>query len=110
MSEFTDGLLILKTHVVSAQVSLTDLEHPFIVKNLNDRWSAIVFEAPNPEFEPVHSWILKTSQDMPMLDFQHAEDHGWGYKIYHAGEQKASLEVAYGIAEGHKPVLFIMAG
>jgi hypothetical protein len=99
MSEFTDGLLILKTHLLSAQLSLTDLQHPYIVKNLNERWSVVVFESANPEDEPVHAWILKTSHDMPLLYFQHGEDHGWGYKIYAAGDQKASFDVDYGIAE-----------
>ena len=35
-----------------------------------------------------------------MLYFQHSEDHGWGYNLFHSGAEKASLDVNYSIAEG----------
>lgn len=100
MSEFTDGLLIRKSHAFFTQVALTDLTHPYIYKVLNAHWIVITFEDANPQHEPVHSWILRHSQQFPMLWFDHAEDHGWGYKLFHHREEKASLNVEYAISEG----------
>jgi hypothetical protein len=98
MSEFTDGLLILKEHAPLAQTALTNLTHPYIFKNLNEKWSVIVFEDANPQNEPVHSWIVRHSKDFPMLWFSHSADDGWGYELFHAGERKAAFEVSYNIS------------
>lgn len=98
MSEFTDGLLIRKPHAFFAQVALTDLMHPYIYKVLNDHWIVIVFEDSNPQHEPVHSWILRHSQEFPMLYFYHGSDDGWGYRLFHAGKQSAGFEVDYNIS------------
>jgi hypothetical protein len=103
MSEFTDGILILKEHAPLAQAALADLEPPHIFKDLNEKWSAIFTDNVNMEYnpdDPTRTWALRHSHDFPILYFQHAEDHGWGYRLFYAGEEKASLDVSYEISEG----------
>lgn len=100
MSEFTDGVLVLRSAVSPLYPSLADLPHPYIVKHLNERWSVITFEDSNPTHEPVQSWLLGASRHTPLLAFHNAEDHGWGYSLFHGGEAKATLDVNYHIAEG----------
>lgn len=103
MSEFTDGLLVLKEHAPLAQAALADLEPSHIFKDLNDKWSAMFIDSVNMQYnpdDPTRSWALRHSSEFPMLYFQHAEDHGWEYRLFHHGQEKASLVVDYEISEG----------
>jgi hypothetical protein len=92
MSEFNDGLLVLKSDTALVQAALTNLEHRYIFKNLNEKWSVIMLEQPDDAARP---WVEHYSHDFPLLYFYDAEDHGWGYIIFHEGDEKASLEVGY---------------
>jgi hypothetical protein len=103
MSEFTDGLLVLKEHAPLVQAALANLEKPHIYQDLDEKWSAIFIDNVNIHYnpdDPARLWALKHSTDFPMLYFQHSEDHGWGYNLFHEGREKASLDVNYSIPEG----------
>jgi hypothetical protein len=97
MSYFTDGLAVLKSDTPKLQVALSDLKHPYVFADLSEKWVAIVLEQPD---DPARPWVEKYSHEFPMLWFYDAEDHGWGYIIFHEGEEKASLEVSYELDGG----------
>lgn len=51
----------------------------------------------NPD-DPTRLWALRHSANFPMLYFQHAEDHGWSYNLFHNGQEKASVNATYGLS------------
>jgi hypothetical protein len=97
MSYFTDGLAVLKADSPKLQAALADLAHPYLFVDLNAKWVAVVLEQPD---DPARPWVERYSHDFPILWFYDAEDHGWGYIIFHEGEEKASLDVSYEIGYG----------
>lgn len=96
MSYFTDGLAVLKADRPKLQAALADLSHPYLFVDLNAKWVAVVLEQPD---DPARPWVERHSYDFPILWFYDAEDHGWGYIIFHQGEEKASLEVNYDVGD-----------
>jgi hypothetical protein len=92
MSEFTDGLLVLKEHAPLVQAALADLEKPHIFQDLNEKWSVILVEHQLEDDDSVYSWALRHSADFPMLYFENGESV-WSYIIFHVGQEKASVEV-----------------
>lgn len=82
MSEFTDGLLVLKEHASLAQVALVDLEKPHVFQDLNEKWSVILFEQEYEEDDTVYLWALRHSADFPLLYFENGDDY-WSYILFH---------------------------
>jgi len=46
---------LYKEHAPLAQAALTDLENPYIFKDLNEKWSVIALEHPD---DPAYPWVL----------------------------------------------------
>lgn len=95
MSEFTDGVLFLRKYIDKAQDALQSLGQPHRIGELNQQWAAIFVENANPKVDPLRSWMIEQSSSFPLLFFEHGEDHGWGYRIFNEGQEKASLFVDY---------------
>ncbi|SEO63347.1 hypothetical protein [Paenibacillus sp. OV219] len=97
MSEFTAGNLVSIQH-------LEQLErfNPTYKGPLNEKWA--VFFTPNPDIsESPPDDIFAGSNEIPILYFFNAEDHGWGYSIVHEQQVKATFELSYEMEE-----LFLM--
>lgn len=95
MSEFTDGVLVLRKHGDEAQEALKSLNARHKFRDLNAQWSAIFVEEANPKVDPLRSWLIEFSRSFPILFFEHPADHGWGYRIFHGGHETAWLFVSY---------------
>jgi hypothetical protein len=95
MSEFTDGILFLAKHTDVVQVAAQELNQPYIVRKLNEKWASLFPEDSNIVKPELANWLHKHSYTVPFLYFQHAEDHGWGYNIFKNGQEVASLDINY---------------
>jgi hypothetical protein len=95
LSEFTDGVLVLRKHRDKAQEALKSLNARHKFRDVNAQWSAIFVEEANPKVDPLRRWLIEHSRTFPILFFEHPADHGWGYRIFHSGRETASLFVDY---------------
>ena len=95
MSDYTWGVLFLKPNLRPVEQQIQGFVLPFIVRELNDKWGALFVEGDKYEYPPVSPKILEISREIPLLFFQHPEDHGWGYALCNGGAVIALLWVAY---------------
>ncbi len=95
MSEFTDGILFLARHLPQAEEVVSTIGQPYILRSLTDKWGVIFPNMDNMLREEFRSWLMKASERLPLLFFEHPEDHGWGYQVFNGGKQTASLHVSY---------------
>lgn len=95
MSEFTTGLLFLSKHKFKINERLTDKGMPFIIQSLNERWSGLFIEDDWLEKASTVDLMLELSKEVPLLNFQDAEDHGWGYRIFADGRELARFDDDY---------------
>lgn len=100
MSEFTEGILFTNPHEALVQAAAQALGKPYIIHRLNDQWSGLFVDFHYTEREQEHAFLSVLSMKCPVMRFQNAEDHGWGYKIYHEGKVVASVEVEYELKAG----------
>jgi hypothetical protein len=97
MSEFTDGILTLKRDEQALIAALPTFPVPYVQEALNQTWVAIYPKEHNQQ-NPMTKWMFDTSKLMPILSFYNAEDHGWGYTLFHNGKMRAILDVNYELA------------
>ena len=115
MSEFTAGVLYRTTQAEILNPLLEELTTVMIADydTLNDKWwvatlyGEIQFSVAAPldsDREAVNALLaLRTlSRHAPLLYFYNAEDHGWGYRILHQGEETARFDQSY--ESGELPV------
>jgi hypothetical protein len=95
MSEFTDGILFLNKDMEKAEQAANALSQPHLIRKLNEKWGVLLVEHFDIRKPGPANWLRKASQDFPMMYFDNAEDHGWGYNIFHEGREVASLYVNY---------------
>lgn len=91
MSEFTSGFLIEAGNESSISKYARSKS---VTKKINSKWIAYLTEGDND------AGIIEMSFEFPILFFEHAEDHGWGYHIYRNGNIAASLRIDYEVEEG----------
>lgn len=95
MSEFTNGVLFLTRDEAHVAPLAAEAPDEFRVQPLNDRWAVLLLAdgwLGNPA--TVQALAL-LSHKAPLLYFTNAEDHGWGYRLFHQGDETAFVEVSY---------------
>lgn len=103
MSEFTAGLLYLNEDAEQIDLQLDGLEYITDHDVLNDRWNVAILTLdawqalaePGGRNASTVRLILAVSRQAPLLFFYNAEDHGWGYRLYHRGEETARFDLSY---------------
>ncbi|WP_138754588.1 hypothetical protein [Paenibacillus sinopodophylli] len=89
MSEFTSGNLTLTAY--KDQLDQSKLNY---IKELNEEW--VVFFTDDTDIsDNVSDTVLHLSEQLPVLYFYNAEDHGWGYRIFFGRKCLASLDINY---------------
>lgn len=99
MSEFTEGILLLKKHQPLAERAVQELQERHLLRVLNEKWLVLLVQHLNIQGAGLRTWVIKHSHHFPMLHFVYAEDHGWGYNVFANGELSAHLFVSYEIRE-----------
>lgn len=95
MSEFTAGILFRAVRTAAVEAAVRQYPQPYKVRPLNYRWSAL-FLADESLKEPAsQALVQELSQAVPLLQFINAEDHGWGYAIWHQGGERSSFTFSY---------------
>jgi hypothetical protein len=95
MNACDNGVLFLNRHRRRARSVLRRLPQPYFQRQLNTQW-AVVFTSPfSVMVGPLRTWLLEGSTTFPMMAFQQTADEGWGYWIFDAGKEVASLFVNY---------------
>jgi hypothetical protein len=72
----------------------------FLVDPLNRQWSALYFEDDWLQQPSTIQVLLTLSQEIPLLHFNDAEDHGWGYRIFAEGREQAQFHDDYSLDQG----------
>lgn len=89
MSEFTSGSLTLLKY----KEAITEFR-PVYINDLNNEWVVFITEDTFISEELPES-CLQISEAAPVLYFYNFEDHCWGYRIVHNGQEVASVHVSY---------------
>ncbi len=97
MSEFTTGNLFPAIHSQQVSDYLQDKSLPFLIEQLNERWSALFLEDDWLSDPSTVSMLIDLSQNVPILHFQNAEDHGWGYRVFADRKEQAHFFDDYGL-------------
>jgi hypothetical protein len=92
MSEFTEGILFLSENVSVIEPE-AHIFQPFLIQQLNDKWTGLFREYSN--IFQLKEGLKQLSNRVPLLYFQHPADHGWGYNIFTEGQEVASVYVSY---------------
>jgi hypothetical protein len=95
MSEFTAGILFLKDGQSMVGNWITGKNLPHYLRSLNQKWSVLCLEDQYLSKPDTLSMMLELSKSLPLLHFQYAEEHGWGYKVFINGEQIADFDDDY---------------
>ena len=95
MSEFTAAVLYRPRY--AAQVAHAPGIDDFVKEDdeLNAHWRYLLLRDPFLVEPPQIEWLFQLSQTVPLLYYYHAEDHGWGYRIFKDGTEVARLDVDY---------------
>ena len=95
MSEFTSGFLTLKENKTELLRTLdkTGLEYQIMEKN--PKW--IYFFIENDMMLEYNKFVsvLSIAENISVLYFFNAEDHGWGYTVLEGGRIAASVNISY---------------
>lgn len=112
MSEFTFGLLYRRQDADALDARLVDVDFVNDHDSLNADWHvatldmdavSVLFE-PEPDGWPEEAREMKQaivgallflSQTAPLLFFYNTEDHGWGFRLFHQGEECARFDLNY---------------
>ncbi|TYP73215.1 hypothetical protein [Paenibacillus methanolicus] len=93
MSEFTAGSLTIQPY----KTKLSEM-NPVYMRDLNDKW--VLFMTEDTEAgEELPEQVRALSAALPVLYFYNFEDHAWGYRIVHEGEELAALHVSYEVKD-----------
>ncbi len=82
MSEFTSGNLYLKEFNEKIEEFMKRKDVSFYIRNVNEKWSAIFLDKHRLEKNETIKFLKEISKIVPILHFENAEDHGWGYNIF----------------------------
>ncbi|WDF52969.1 hypothetical protein PQ460_11305 [Paenibacillus sp. KACC 21273] len=93
MSEYTIGHLIQRKHS-----ELLEDFNPLFTGHLNEQWT-LFFMKDTSFKKKVPDSIYQISNTVPVLHFDHAEDHGWSYEIISNGISKAHFDYNYELEE-----------
>ena len=91
MSEFTSGLLFLSRAISQVKPLLPSNPDSYFLEPLNDKWTGLYLADAWLQQPATLQLVLDISQHVPLLYFQNAEDHGWGYRVFCEGREVASF-------------------
>ncbi|MDZ4763803.1 MAG: hypothetical protein SGI73_04570 [Chloroflexota bacterium] len=102
MSEFTEGTLFRRSDTPIIENTVKRLTIPQRLETLNDEWGVLLADVRlnSANRTELGGWARESSSSLPLLGFQHAGDHGWGYQLFHEGKICASCEVSHEIEFG----------
>ncbi|MDG0791204.1 hypothetical protein OMP38_10225 [Cohnella ginsengisoli] len=89
MSEFTAGSLTL----LSNKPTVTNF-NPTYIRDLNEKWFVFMTEDTFVN-ENLPDCVREISRGVPVLYFYNFEDHFWGYRVVHQGQEVAHAYVSY---------------
>jgi hypothetical protein len=98
MSEFTDGVLFLKSRSPEIETAAKELHKPYLIHEVNQKWGGVFVEEFSVTEPAIRRWLLTTSKQAPLFYFQHPADMGWGYNLLRDGNEVASLWVSYDLS------------
>lgn len=115
MSEFTAGLLYLSGDANRISAALEE-NADFVEgrEELDEHWHVMLLDfsahgllaladadlagmngQERAEFDALNDALKELSKAAPILYFYNAEDHGWGYRLYHQGQRVARADLDY---------------
>ncbi|MCR8634870.1 hypothetical protein [Paenibacillus radicis (ex Xue et al. 2023)] len=95
MSEFTVGTLFLKEYFELISSTIKVGNYGYHVHELNERWIVMLMEDEYLSKDDTYKNLYVLSEIAPLLYFSNAEDHEWGYKIFHNKQIVASFNLSY---------------
>ena len=102
MSEFTSGLLFLRTNRTLVQDMASDqigMVFDYFIHDVNEKWSVVLLEDFGTQLSNhrVQRWLREMSQQFPILYFSYADDHGWSFRLIYKESTLSSIDIAYEI-------------
>ncbi|WP_047983353.1 hypothetical protein [Ornithinibacillus californiensis] len=94
MSEFTFGFVV--TNSEQNYQFVKETVNNALIKPLNDEWFVFIADA---DMYEVPTTILDLSTKCPVMNFQNAEDHNWGFTIFHNGKEVSAFDYSYELEE-----------
>ncbi|MBY0014092.1 hypothetical protein [Paenibacillus typhae] len=91
MSEFTSGSLFLKIH---RDRVIMEAPKGALLKDFSNSWTVLLTEDNYAEELRAPEYIYSISKEVPLLYFYNYEDHFWGYRIFHMGEEVGDIHVS----------------
>ncbi len=88
--EHTAAILLLKEHAAATASWMAHAGMPFFLHPINETWSALYIQDEKLEQASTVTMLIELSKFISLLAFRHAEDWGWGYRVFVNG-----FEVAY---------------
>ena len=68
MSEFTDGILFLKSNFAQVETAAEGLSQPYILHEVNQKWTGLFAEDSNVADPTFKNWLLTLSKQVPFFD------------------------------------------
>jgi hypothetical protein len=90
-NEHTAGILVLQKHSTHVEAWMKHSSMPFFHHHLNDKWSAFFIKDEKIEQPETFDTLIELSKFVSLLHFFHAEDWGWGYRVFINGFEEASF-------------------
>lgn len=97
MSEFTVGLLFRRRWLANVEAVITTVFDEYVIEHLNSQWSSLYISDSYLRFASTIQSLCTLSQTVPLLHFDYAADHGWGYQIFWDGSKQASFYHSYSL-------------
>lgn len=95
MSEFTVGTLFLSRDRSAVAGALAESGLPHLIRELNARWSVFLTQDEWLFLPDTQAVVRQISESAPLLHFSHAEDHGWAFRLFHGGHERAAFAEHY---------------
>lgn len=71
----------------------------YMIHQVNEKWSALLLEdfVQSFTYGTMRQWLYETSNILPIIVFNHGEDHGWTYSLLRNGAIVSQADVNYEI-------------
>ena len=93
MSEFTAGVLYLARQAAEVEKALRATGVRHVIEALNSKWKVALTADQFLTDDQTVGAVAHVSRVGPLLFFMNAEDHGWGYTVYHRGREIQAVDV-----------------
>lgn len=100
MSEFSSTNIFRSASTSSVREDLSKAGAEFILRELSGEWSALFLKDEWLQSRKTIELLNSISVITPILHFEHAEDHGWAFRLFNCGQQVAMASVDYQLEYG----------